>query len=64
MMSVLPLEQIFLNSSMILHKLFLLKLELGIIVDLHVGAHFVKATYAIEGDGLLVLICYDRILEI
>lgn len=30
----------------------------------NVGAHFVKATYAIEGDGLLVLICYDRILEI
>ena len=23
-----------------------------------------KATYALEGDGLLVLICYDRILEI
>ena len=23
-----------------------------------------NATYALEGDGLLVLICYDRILEI
>ena len=43
-------------------KLFLLKLELAIIVDL--GAYFVKATYALEGDGLLVLVCYDRILEI
>ena len=38
-------------------KLFLLKVELAVIVDL--GAHFVKATYALEGDGLLVLICYD-----
>ena len=37
-------------------KLFLLKVELTVIVDL--GAHFVKATYALEGDGLLVLICY------
>ena len=45
-------------------KLFLLKLELVIIID--VGAYFVKATYmyALEGDGLLVLVCYDRILEI
>ena len=43
-------------------KLFLLKLELAIVVDL--GAHFVKATYTLEGDGLLVLICYDQILEI
>ena len=43
-------------------KLFLLKLELAVIVD--VGAHFVKATYSLEGDGLLALICYDRIVEI
>ena len=43
-------------------KLFLLKLELAVIVD--VGAHFVKVTYTLEGDGLLALICYDRILEI
>ena len=43
-------------------KLFLLKLELAVIV--HLGAYFVKATYALEGDGLLVLTCYDRILEI
>lgn len=43
-------------------KLFLLKLELAVIVD--VGAHFVKATYTLEGDGILALICYDRILEI
>jgi len=42
--------------------LFLLKLELAVIVDL--GAYFVKATNALEGDGLLVLTCYDRILEI
>ena len=40
-------------------KLFLLKLELAVIVD--VGAHFVKATYTLEGDGLLALICYDRV---
>ena len=43
-------------------KLFLLKLELAVIVD--VGAHFVKATYTLEGDSILALICYDRILEI
>ena len=43
-------------------KLFLLKLELTVIVNL--GAYLVKATYALEGDGLLVLTCYDRILEI
>ena len=43
-------------------KLFLLKLQLAVVVD--VGAHFVKATYALEGNGLLALICYDRILEI
>lgn len=42
-------------------KLFLLKLELAAIVD--VGAHFVKATYTLEGDGILALVCYDRILE-
>ena len=28
------------------------------------GVHFTRATYNIEGDGLLALICYDRILEI
>ena len=43
-------------------KLFLLKLELAVVVD--VGAQFVKATYTLEGDGLLALVCYDRILEI
>ena len=41
------------------NRKFLLKLELAVVVD--VGAHFVKA---LKGDGLLALICYDRILEI
>ena len=43
-------------------KLFLLKLELAVMVD--VGANFVKATYTLEGDGLLSLISYDKIMEI
>ena len=36
-----------------------LKLELAITVD--VGEHFVKATYFVEGDGSLVLSCYEKL---
>lgn len=36
-----------------------LKLELAVTVD--VGEHFVKATYFLEGDGSLVLSCYEKL---
>ena len=49
----------FLDDS---QKPFLLKLELAVRVD--VSVNFVKATYTLEGDGLLSLISYDKILEI
>ena len=39
-----------------------LKLELAAVVDM--GVHFVKATYRLEGDGLLILVCYEEILKI
>jgi len=39
-----------------------LELELAAIVDM--GVHFVKATYRLEGDGLLILVCYEEILKI
>ena len=38
-------------------RLINLKLELAITID--VGEHFLKATYFLEGDGPLVLSCYD-----
>ena len=37
-------------------------MELAAIVD--VGMHFVKATYSLEGDGLLVLKCYEENIKI
>lgn len=40
----------------------LLKLELAAVIDL--GSHFVKATYNLEGDGPLVLKCYEIIEEV
>ena len=40
-------------------KKICLKIEMAIIVD--VGSHFVKATYDLEGDGPLVLTCYETI---
>ena len=40
-------------------KTICLKIEMAIIVD--VGSHFVKATYALEGDGPLALTCYETI---
>ena len=43
-------------------QLIALKLELASVVD--VGVHFVKATYDLEGDGVLVLKCYEHILKI
>ena len=36
-----------------------LYLELAVIVD--AGAHFVKATYYLEGDGPLIFSCYERL---
>ena len=38
----------------------LLRIELAAVVD--VGIHFVKDTYNLEGDGILVLTCYQEIL--
>lgn len=40
----------------------LLKMELASVID--VGAYFVRATYELEGDGALVLTCYEHILKI
>lgn len=40
-------------------KTICLKIKMAIIVD--VGSHFMKATYAFEGDGHLVLTCYETI---
>ena len=40
-------------------KLIYLKLETAIIVD--VGIHFVKTMYNLEGDGPLMLSCYEKI---
>ena len=37
----------------------LLKLELAATID--VGEHFVKATYFLEGDGPLILSCYEKL---
>ncbi len=39
-----------------------LKLELAAVID--IGTFFVKATYNLEGDGPLVLTCYEEILKI
>ena len=43
-------------------SLLLLKVELAAVIDL--GEHFVKGTYRLEGDGYLVLSCYEEILKI
>ena len=40
-------------------KVLSLKLELAVIVD--VGVSFVKATYVLEGDGLQVFSCFERL---
>ena len=40
----------------------LLKMELASVVD--IGSYFVRATYDLEGDGVLVLTCYEHILKI
>ena len=42
--------------------LALLKVELSAVVD--IGTYFVKATYTLEGDGVLVVSCYEEILKI
>ena len=43
-------------------QLIMLKMELASVID--VGVHFVKATYRLEGDGVLVLNCYEEILKL
>ncbi len=43
-------------------SMLLLKVELAAVIDL--GEHFVKGTYRLEGDGYLVLSCYEEILKI
>ena len=40
----------------------MLKMELASVVD--IGQYFVKVTYDLEGDGVLVLTCYKQILKI
>ena len=40
-------------------KQIYLKVETAIVVD--VGIYFVKATYNLEGDGPLILSCYERL---
>ena len=37
-------------------------MELSAVVD--IGTYFVKATYTLEGDGVLVVSCYEEILKI
>ena len=44
------------------HQLTMLKMGLASAVD--IGQYFVKATYDLEGDGGLVLTCYEQILKI
>ena len=39
-----------------------LKMEIAAVVD--VDEHFVKATYNLEGDGFLVVRCYEEIIKI
>ena len=39
-----------------------LQMELAAVID--VGENFVKATYNLEGDGALVLQCYEEITKI
>ncbi len=39
-----------------------LKVELSAVID--IGEHFVKATYSLEGDGVLMVRCYEEIVKI
>ena len=43
-------------------QLVMLKVELAAVVD--IGSYFVKATYNLEGDGILAVKCYEEILKI
>lgn len=45
-----------------LNKVISLKLELAALID--VGEVFVKATYVLEGDGPLVLSCFETLQEV
>ena len=42
--------------------LMLLKIELAAVID--IGSYFVKATYNLESDGVLVVKCFEEILKI
>ena len=53
---LLPQLQAILSDPV---RLINLKLELAITIDF--GEHFVKATYFLEGDGPLVLSCYEKL---
>ena len=39
-----------------------LKVELAIMIDF--GKQFVKSTYNLEGDGALIVTCYEEILKL
>ena len=52
------LMEILSNSQ----QLITLKMELSSVIDVEV--HFVKATYRLKGDGILVLNCYEEILKL
>ena len=43
-------------------QLIALKMELAAVID--VGTYFVKGTYNLEGDGVLVVNCYEELLKI
>ena len=43
-------------------QLLLLKSELAAIID--IGSYFVWATYNLEGEGVLVLKCYEELLTV
>ena len=49
----------YLEITCNVQKRFTLQLELAAVID--VGIHFVKAMYDLEGDGPLVLSCYEII---
>ena len=39
-----------------------MKIELAAVID--IGSHFVKATYNLEGDGILGPRCYKELLKV
>lgn len=43
-------------------QLLLLKADLAAVID--IGSYFIKATYNLQGDGVLVLKCYEELVKI